>query len=324
MIEQAFATVNNYFFTGQDNKAVRMLGQLKKIAPNDARVDKFIIALAHDTHPGMDDIFGAHWRGESLDGLAIEVFCDQGMGDTIQLLRYLKAMKERWDCHIVLNVYAYFDEMFSLLNEIPYIDLVVKEHNKCDYQTNILSVPGILNDIHHRIPYPVRFNEILETKIPDQELIKSTNDLDWNKDLLNVGLVWRSNPKNELCIKKSLPSELAQHFLEYHWKLHSLTLDDDVLTKPDIKTVLDTVNMIAQCDVIVSVDTLVLHLSGSMGKTTYGLLPEEADPRWGKSEDTIWYPSVKLFRQEADDWMSPITEIKEKLVEHARNKKTNF
>ena len=67
---------------------------------------------------------------------------------------------------------------------------------------------------------------------------------------------------------------------------------------------------------VVSVDTAVLHLAGAMGKKTLGILPREADARWGHNDFSVWYPSVELFRQGSDmDWEKTISRVKQTLVE---------
>jgi len=75
----------------------------------------------------------------------------------------------------------------------------------------------------------------------------------------------------------------------------------------------DTAAMIAAMDLIITVDTAVLHLAGAMGKKTWALIPYNPDWRWGLpglTESTFWYPSVKLFRQpKRRDWESVINSI---------------
>ena len=75
-------------------------------------------------------------------------------------------------------------------------------------------------------------------------------------------------------------------------------------------------------DLIITIDSAVLHLAGSMGKEVWGLLPWNNDWRWGlKGEETIWYPSVKLFRQsKLGDWEEVFSKIEQKLLKYLRGK----
>ena len=68
-------------------------------------------------------------------------------------------------------------------------------------------------------------------------------------------------------------------------------------------------------DLVFSVDTSLVHLSGTLGKRTYLFLPMVPDFRWGLKQGQEWYPSVKLLRQKAlNDWTHPINECK-KIIE---------
>ena len=88
------------------------------------------------------------------------------------------------------------------------------------------------------------------------------------------------------------------------------------LLAEEIDDFLDTAKLINSVDVVITVDTSVLHLAGAMGKETYGLLAHDPDPRWGKASDhTPWYPSVKFIRQpKKGDWESVFTRLEQLLA----------
>ena len=77
----------------------------------------------------------------------------------------------------------------------------------------------------------------------------------------------------------------------------------------------DTATLLAQLDLIISVDTVVAHLAGALGRPIWTLLPFVPDWRWGlEREDTPWYPSMRLFRQPTvGDWDSVIRRVVEEL-----------
>ena len=81
----------------------------------------------------------------------------------------------------------------------------------------------------------------------------------------------------------------------------------------------DTAKFINAMDLVISVDTGVLHLAGALGKQTWGLLPYNPDWRWGLyGSQTTLYPSVELFRQsEKNDWVPVIEEIAARLKKQA-------
>jgi ADP-heptose:LPS heptosyltransferase len=77
----------------------------------------------------------------------------------------------------------------------------------------------------------------------------------------------------------------------------------------------DTAALIANLDLVISVDTAVAHLAGAMGKPTWVMLPFAPDWRWmlGR-EDSPWYPTMKLFRQKSrGDWIEVIARVTEAL-----------
>jgi ADP-heptose:LPS heptosyltransferase len=80
-------------------------------------------------------------------------------------------------------------------------------------------------------------------------------------------------------------------------------------------TVLDTAATILNLDLIISVDTMVAHLAGALGKRVWTLLPFSADWRWmADRQDSPWYPTMRLFRQpKRDDWLPVISEVVDRL-----------
>ena len=83
-----------------------------------------------------------------------------------------------------------------------------------------------------------------------------------------------------------------------------------------IKTFDDTAAIIDQLDLIITVDTSLLHLAGAMGKETWALIPWNCDWRWkANGTSTVWYPSVKLFRQKTlGDWGAVFNEIEKEVI----------
>jgi hypothetical protein len=287
-VNQALASVYNFLNTSRPNKAVQMLGVVTQINPNAEFVNDFwdLVAWDHGRRPNnIIHEFGYLWRGEDLNGKSIEVMCDQGMGDIINMLRYLKEMKNRWDCHIVLNCYAYHQELERLMTTIDYVDEFVKYHKRCDFHTNVFSIPAILTGIELDVYYPAYFELIMQKEIPPQPLIGSwplTTD-----GKIRIGVAWRSNPNNVLSTIKSIDTEIIEMMASDHYELYSL---DPSQTPPFMEytrlhDLQDTVKLMETLDAVVSVDTVVLHLAGAMGITTFGLIPTDADPRWDRRTD---------------------------------------
>ena len=84
----------------------------------------------------------------------------------------------------------------------------------------------------------------------------------------------------------------------------------------DIKTFQETIALIENLDLVISVDTAIAHIAATMGKETWILLPFVPDFRWGLNEkSTIWYNKSKLFRQKSfNQWNKTILEVKKTLI----------
>lgn len=280
MYIQSIVTAYNAIQTGQP-KGKHLLSVLRSMPQAQALLKMPI-----------SDLMGEQWSGQSLEGRSIQVFADQGMGDLIQMFRYLNVMKQRWGCRIVLNCYAWFGQFADLLSQHDFIDEFVDTHIKCDYWTNIICIPFILNDLEYT--FPPKFSLLLDTTIPPAPEFRASKILGLPGDH-KIGLAWRSNVQNNLSAKKSLDVGRLKP-LSGHGTCYSLLPDIEVpdwLQNPEINDLQDTANIIAEMDEVYSVDTCVLHLSGSMKKKTTGLLCNNHDPRWNKN---IWYDNMTLTK----------------------------
>lgn len=317
---------NNYFCTGRPNLALEILSVVKKSSPDNLVLQKmmhkvFCLSVGQSA-PNLDDEFGALWQGESLEGKSIEIFCDQGIGDTLNLLRYVKLLKEKYNCQIVLNCYAFYETFERFIKTQNYIDFFVKTHKKCDFCTNIMSIPALINNLKLEIYYPVHFKEVMKCEIPPQISVETPEKVDL-QGKIRVGVVWQSNSINTLSAIKSLPVEKFYEFYLPDTTFFCLQPDTeppDWIQKLQINDLQDTVNYIKSCDCVISVDTAVLHLAGILGKKTFGLIPYDSDPRWGKSINSVWYPSAELFRQTKNgSWSKAISKIKHNLANFVKN-----
>jgi ADP-heptose:LPS heptosyltransferase len=147
-----------------------------------------------------------------------------------------------------------------------------------------------------------------------------------------VGLVWSGRPGHERDRERSIPLHRLLPLLQSGATIVSLQKEvrpDDaamLAEHPDILQVADELNdfsdtaaLVSQLDLVISVDTSVAHLAGALGKPTWILLPEVPDFRWllGR-DDTPWYPTVRLFRQDASrDWDGVIARVAAALQELA-------
>jgi hypothetical protein len=137
-----------------------------------------------------------------------------------------------------------------------------------------------------------------------------------------VGLAWEGSPAHarnqhrSMSFDKMLPL-LARSGVEFHsLQIHSPIRHERLIDRTDrIADLADTAALISQLDLVITVDTAVAHLAGAMGKPVWTLLPFVPDWRWGMGrEDTLWYPTMRLFRQKtAGDWAEVIQRVSAEL-----------
>lgn len=156
-----------------------------------------------------------------------------------------------------------------------------------------LSLPFILKDPKVEFPY-IKINTKKDLK-------------EYNNDF-KIGIAWEGNPNHSNNDKRSCPLKYFKHLvssksklfmIQQHVHLKELTngAEDLDLLGYEIKDMYDTAELINIMDIIVSVDTSVLHLAGALNKNCFGLIKKEHDPRWNVR---IWYNSIKFIR--GDNW----------------------
>jgi hypothetical protein len=323
-IDQALMMANNHLCTGRPNKAIQLVNQIRKIDPDNEVVFMLMEAIAAPAWdrpmPDLSRWFGVNWLGDPLDGKSIQVICDQGMGDTINCLRYLHWMKQKWNCKIHLNCYAFYKEFERLITLLDYVDSFSAFPTKCDYHTNILSIPALMSGLHYDVYYPAHWQDVMEKPIPSMPKIENVINVYPDSDKsFKVGVAHKSNSENaELAARKTVPIgciAMLEDGVNELWSIIPDTEKYNMMIQPSLKDLLDTASVISGLDVVVSVDTVTLHLAGAMGIKTLGLLPHQADARWALEPNAVWYPSIELFRQGSDlNWEVPVRQIKERLV----------
>ncbi len=261
------------------------------------------------------------WDGSSLKGRRILILSEQGLGDSIQFMRYIPLVKDK----VGYVIYECKKELRRLFDDFPGIDEIVeKEKNtipnvKFDTYTYLMSLPGIFNtsldNIPNKIPY-LKANPGLAKNFK----------LEFNNDNFKVGIVWAGNPEQDNDKNRSTTFEKFKALKNIQGiQLYSLQkgeaekqLDDSAIINmaDKINDFADTAAIIENLDLVISVDTSVAHLAGAMGKPVWTLLTFMPDWRWLLDRnDSPWYPNMKLFRQQKlGDWDSMFDEVSEELA----------
>ncbi len=269
------------------------------------------------------------WKNETFKkGDQIIVVSEQGLGDTIQFMRYVKHLKS-----IGIKVtFCVQENLHSVIkaSAIDHSPITPKEGDKLSDSKWIplLSIPRILNVTPK--------NPIINTPY-----ITSTTKLNlkWKKILKQeekpvIGIHWQGNPRQEknMIYKRSIPLDLFGKILEKNdVKLLSLqkgegaeqiencTFKEHFIDSQDVVNKIwdfdENAAILANCDLVITSDSALAHLSGGVGQKTWLLLKDVPDWRWGMdSEKTFWYPSMKLFRQnEIGNWQEVLERVANEL-----------
>ena len=243
------------------------------------------------------------WNGkESLKDKTIVLYCEQGYGDFIQFIRYVN----RFDTTVYIEVQ---DELTPLLAKFG--NLVRRPFNlQHDFHCSVASLPNFLN-----IP-PEEYKD----KIP--YISAERFDLTEYRDNFKIGIAWTGSPLNPTQDHRSCTVEDFLQLIDIeNVKLFSLqkdiTLDSSHIIdmSSHMNDFMDTAKIVESMDMIITVDTCILHLAGAMNKECWGVMSYYADWRWGTEEKPIWYDSIRLFRQEnPKDWATVFKKIKTELI----------
>ena len=254
----------------------------------------------------------------------ILVWHEQGIGDSIMFARYLLLL----DSLNISWIFACPSSLVSLMRDWlncsgPIVDIRHLNSYEGSNHTPLLSLPYLLSTNLSTIPaYLPVYRQPFDCP--------SHLQVHKNGYSLSIGLVWASDPGNhKLYPRKSIPFSLLYPTLADLSKLdlatfHSLQFGDDarcIDTYKDFPIVdwstsltsfSDTAFVLNQLDLVITVDTAVAHLSASLGRPTWLLLPANSDFRWlTKTPFSPWYPEcMRLFRQSsAGDWDSVIQQL---------------
>jgi tetratricopeptide (TPR) repeat protein len=263
------------------------------------------------------------WKGNDIAGCTILLHAEQGFGDTIQFIRYAPLVAER--CKRVIVQCQ--KELISLLHTVKGVDQVFMQGQQLpefDLHCPLLNLPSIFETDMSNIPAKIPY---ITADAAKAEMWKER--IQKGGARIRTGLVWSGNPKHKKDHKRSCRLEIFSPLAEagkitfYSLQKgsaaaeaknphHDLQLIDYT---EEMYNFADTAGLIANLDLVISVDTSVAHLAGALGKNVWILLPFDSDWRWLLDrEDSPWYPTMKLYRQPAPgDWESVISRVKEDL-----------
>jgi tetratricopeptide (TPR) repeat protein len=242
------------------------------------------------------------WNGESLAGKRIVLFPEQGLGDQIQLVRFIPALLAQ-GASVTLLTRPSLERLFR--QNFPEVEVVgaqgAVEFADPDYWAMLYDLPVFL--------------DIAADNVPAQPYLTAPAGGPALAPGFKVGLKTRGNPKFGNDKYRSLTDAVADA-LRAKLPGNVVSLEPEQSGAADMA---DTAAIIEQLDLVVSVDTSVAHLAGALGKPCLLLVPGfSSDWRWIRGrDDSPWYPGHRLFWGDVDGgWVSAI----ESLVAEARRR----
>lgn len=277
--------------------------------------------LSPDIYPRFTEPM---WLGkESIGGKTILVHVDEGLGDTIQFVRYVPMLARRGARVILVVAKA----LHSLLSGFPGVSACLTLADKLppfDMHCPICSLPLAFGTKLDTIPASISY---LPT--PTSEQTRVWEDRLGRHDRLRVGLVWSGSPVHANDLNRSIPLQTLSRILDIDATFVSLQKDprpadkaileqraDIVDLTADLTDFAATAALVSCLDLVITVDTSVAHLAGALGRPTWILLPYVPDYRWMLDrDDSPWYPTVRLFRQAATrEYQSVIEQVRSELL----------
>jgi tetratricopeptide (TPR) repeat protein len=256
------------------------------------------------------------WAGEEIAGKTLFLHAEQGYGDAIQHVRFVRQARERAG-RVILECRP---ELKTLLEHSGCADVVIEYGEEIplfDVFTSLVSLPGILGVTLETIPHEVPY-----LKAPLGVALPSAP-----AGNLKVGLAWAGNPTHHNDLARSIRLEEMIHLLAVPGvtfcnlqkimpahddacvRARAKLVNPGGLPEDVLKDFLATAGVIAQLDLVIAVDTAVVHLAGALAKPVWTLLPFSADWRWFQDRtETPWYPTMRLFRQEERNQWEPVLE----------------
>jgi Flp pilus assembly protein TadD len=243
------------------------------------------------------DLPGPVWTGTDPAGRTILVHAEQGLGDTIQLARYLPLIARR-GARVVLACDA---RLVPLLGTLPGITAVPRGGGLPHYDAWIdqMSLPRVFGTVPATIPAAAGYLAADPVRGAAWWAVLPAGR--------RVGLAWAGNPNHSNDRRRSMPTAALELLLAapdidfVSLQLGPRALEGGLPALPARLTdYAETAALIVNLDLVVTVDTSVAHLAGALGVPCWVMLPYAPDWRWQLGRDSsVWYASIRLFRQPA-------------------------
>ena len=260
------------------------------------------------------------WRGEPLHGKRLLLWTEQGLGDSVMMLRFLPELRRLGAARVLMcceSALARLIENSHAVDEIgSSLDAVTAWRGAINLHCPLMSLPFALKVMIDSIPATVPYVEV------PSELQRR-----WAERLAalaspRVGVVWASGNKSDAGSRRSIPFDAfaplfalrGVRFVSLQKERDAAVLKQAVPALHDFMDecgdLLDTAALMTQLDLVISVDTVVPHLAGALGKPVWLLKRTHSEWRWMNGRtDTPWYPAMRIFGPGNFDSQALISEV---------------
>jgi tetratricopeptide (TPR) repeat protein len=255
------------------------------------------------------------WQGEPLAGKTILIWHEQGFGDTIQCIRYARLLAAS-GATVIAEVPR---PLRRLMESAPGVSTLITPDDPpppADFHCAMMDLPARFKTTLETIPTDVPY------LMPDAALVAKWQEiLASPPDVVRVGLVWRGQPLHRRDRERSVSLQqfapLSRIKGAHFYSLQKGEGAEQARSMPGdlpitelgvrLNDFAETAAALAHLDLLISVDTALVHLAGALARPVWTLLPYSPDFRWLLNRtDSPWYPTMRLFRQPAFHTWGPV------------------
>lgn len=255
------------------------------------------------------------WQGEDISDKILLIHGEQGLGDTVMMSRYFP-LAQRLAKKVIVDCPP--ESIALLKHNFPDLEYFPRDDTQpinlpFDFWVGSLSLPLMFDSVCETVPGKSGY---LDTPADHVEYWIEQVNMHARPGHIKVGVAWSGFPGHRADRRRSLEWKLARLMLEQHPEVDFFVLQtkapDDLPANvynvsDQIATLSDTAALVGQMDLVISVDTSIVHIAGALGKQTWMLLPYRYEWRWGlEGEANCWYDSVRVLRQPSAGAWAPV------------------
>jgi len=257
------------------------------------------------------------WDGAPLHGRSVLLAAEGGLGDQIQFIRFVPALKAAGAGPVTVSASERLIPLLRSMAADRFVPAGAKIiHDPPDVVVPILSVPGLLNTTWETLP-----REVPYLHVPASASLRRDRD-----SAFHVGLCWQSTQATKTLLLKVFTPLAEIPGVRLFGLGERTAIADECAAFPlenrgsEGADILGTAAAIESMDLVISIDTMVAHLAGSLAKPVWTILEPFPDWRWTlRGETTPWYPTMRLFRRNRQDPASVIQKLVKQLSESSSN-----